>query len=216
MAQIGKAAVIGAGVMGSAIAAHLANAGVPVVLMDIVPKGATNRNALAEGAIERLLTTDPQAFMHKKAAKWVTPANIEDHLELLSNADWILEAVVEDLPTKRSLYSRIDEVRKSGSVVSSNTSTLTLANLVEGLPERFANDFLILSFFQSTALYALAGSRSGPKTRPEAVQTLCSSLITISVKVSCFAMIHRVSLPTASEPSGSSALGGSGKSGTQY
>ncbi len=174
MAQIGKAAVIGAGVMGSAIAAHLANAGVPVVLMDIVPKGATNRNALAEGAIERLLTTDPQAFMHKKAAKWVTPANIEDHLELLSNADWILEAVVEDLPTKRSLYSRIDEVRKSGSVVSSNTSTLTLANLVEGLPERFANDFLISHFFNPPRYMRLLEVVVGPKTRPEAVQTLCS------------------------------------------
>ncbi len=74
MAEIGKAAVIGAGVMGGAIAAHLANAGVPVVLMDIVPKGAKNRNALAEGTIERLLKSEPQAFMHKKAAKWVTPA----------------------------------------------------------------------------------------------------------------------------------------------
>ena len=174
MAQIGKAAVIGAGVMGSAIAAHLANAGVPVVLMDIVPKGATNRNALAEGAIERLLTTEPQAFMHKKAAKWVTPANIEDHLELLGNADWILEAAVEDLQTKRSIYSRIDGVRKSGSLVSSNTSTLTLANLVEGLPEHFANDFLITHFFNPPRYMRLLEVVVGPKTRSEAVQTLCS------------------------------------------
>ena len=172
MAEIGKAAVIGAGVMGGAIAAHLANAGVPVVLMDIVPKGAKNRNALAEGALERLVKSEPQAFMHKKAAKWVTPANIEDHLELLSNADWIIEAVVEDLQTKRSLYGRIDEVRKKGSVVSSNTSTLTLANLVEGLSERFASDFMITHFFNPPRYMRLLEVVVGPQTRSDAVRTI--------------------------------------------
>ncbi|MCH6544724.1 MAG: 3-hydroxyacyl-CoA dehydrogenase, partial [Deltaproteobacteria bacterium] len=172
MAEIRKAAVIGAGVMGGAIAAHLANAGVPVVLMDIVPKGAKNRNAMAEGALERLVKSEPQAFMHKKAAKWVTPANIEDHLELLSNADWIIEAVVEDLQTKRSLYGRIDEVRKKGSVVSSNTSTLTLANLVEGLSERFASDFMITHFFNPPRYMRLLEVVVGPQTRPDAVQTI--------------------------------------------
>lgn len=172
MAEVGKAAVIGAGVMGGAIAAHLANAGVPVVLMDIVPKGAKNRNAMADGALERLLKSEPQAFMHKKAAKWVTPANIEDHLELLSSADWIIEAVVEDLKTKRSLYGRIDEVRKKGSVVSSNTSTLTLANLVEGQSERFASDFMITHFFNPPRYMRLLEVAVGPQTRPDAIQTI--------------------------------------------
>ena len=96
MGKIKSAGVIGAGVMGSAIAAHLANAGVPVVLMDIVPQGATRRNVVAEGALKRLLKTDPPAFMHKKAASLITAANIEDHLERLAEVDWIIEAVVED------------------------------------------------------------------------------------------------------------------------
>ncbi|MCZ6907100.1 MAG: 3-hydroxyacyl-CoA dehydrogenase NAD-binding domain-containing protein, partial [Deltaproteobacteria bacterium] len=137
MAEIKNAAVIGSGVMGSGIAAHLANAGVPVVLMDIVPAGAKNRNAIAEGAVERLLRSDPPAFMHKRAVKLVTPANVADHLDMLASVDWIIEAVVEDLATKRALYQRIEKTRKEGSIVSSNTSTLPLARLVEGLPERF-------------------------------------------------------------------------------
>jgi len=86
MSEIKKAGVIGAGVMGSAIAAHLANAGVPVVLMDLAPKGAKNRNAVAEGALERLLRSEPPAFVRKNSAHRVTAANIEDHLNLLGTS----------------------------------------------------------------------------------------------------------------------------------
>ncbi|MGE5146259.1 MAG: 3-hydroxyacyl-CoA dehydrogenase NAD-binding domain-containing protein, partial [Candidatus Eiseniibacteriota bacterium] len=87
--EIKKAAVIGAGVMGGGIAAHIANAGVPVVLMDIVPKGANNRNVVAETALERLKKSDPASFMHAKAASLVTPANVEDNLDMLGECDWI-------------------------------------------------------------------------------------------------------------------------------
>ena len=81
--QIEKAAVIGAGVMGAGIAAHVANAGVPVVLLDIVPEGASDRSQLARGAVERLLATEPAAFMHRRNAKLVTPGNLEDDLGLV-------------------------------------------------------------------------------------------------------------------------------------
>lgn len=172
MSEIKKAGVIGAGVMGSAIAAHLANAGIPVVLMDLVPKGAISRNALAERAMEQLLKSDPPALMHKKGTDLITPANIEDHLELLSGVDWIIEAVVEDLKTKRDLYQRIEKVRREGSVVSSNTSTLPLARLVEGLPERFARDFLIAHFFNPPRYMRLLEMVVGPRSRPEAVQAI--------------------------------------------
>ena len=172
MSEIKKAAVIGAGVMGGAIAAHIANAGVPVVLMDIVPKGAKNRNAIAEGALEHLLRSEPPAFMHKKAARLVRPANVADHLDLLSNVDWIVEAVVEDLKTKRALYRRIEEVRKVGSLVSSNTSTLPLAILIKGLPERLARDFLITHFFNPPRYMRLLELVAGPKTGPDAVRTI--------------------------------------------
>ena len=172
MGEIKKAGVIGAGVMGSAIAAHLANAGVPVVLMDIVPKGAKNRNAIAEGALEKLLRSEPPAFMHKKGADLITSANIEDHLDLLSGVDWIIEAIVEERKTKSDLYRRIEKVRKEGSVISSNTSTLPLAKLVEGLPARFARDFLITHFFNPPRYMRLLELVAGPRTRPETVQAI--------------------------------------------
>src|ERR1039458_8458505 len=101
MQPIRKAAVIGAGVMGAGIAAQFANAGVPVLLLDIVPDGAANRNVLAEGAIAKMLKTAPAPFMSARAAKLVTPGNIEDHLAQLAESDWIVEAVVEDRKSTR-------------------------------------------------------------------------------------------------------------------
>ena len=132
---IAKAAVIGAGVMGSGIAAQIANAGVPVVLLDIVPKGATNRNAIAEGAVAKLLKSDPAAFMHPKNARLVTTGNLEDDIALLKDCDWIVEAVLEKLEVKHATYEKIDKARKAGSIVSSNTSTIPLKDLIGGLPE---------------------------------------------------------------------------------
>ncbi|MDO9241401.1 MAG: 3-hydroxyacyl-CoA dehydrogenase NAD-binding domain-containing protein, partial [Methylicorpusculum sp.] len=90
---IEKAAVIGAGVMGASIAAHLSNAGVPVLLLDIVPEGASQRNQLAESAIAKLLKTEPAAFMLAKNARLITPGNLDDDLEKLATVDWVIEAV---------------------------------------------------------------------------------------------------------------------------
>ncbi|HEX3498013.1 MAG TPA: 3-hydroxyacyl-CoA dehydrogenase NAD-binding domain-containing protein, partial [Stellaceae bacterium] len=109
---IQKAAVIGAGIMGSGIAAQIANAGVPVILLDIVPKGATNRNAIAEGAVAKLLKSDPAAFMHPRNARLVTTGNLEDDIAFLKDCDWIVEAVLEDTGIKRALYQKLDSVRK--------------------------------------------------------------------------------------------------------
>src|SRR5687767_7511299 len=106
MGRIAAAAVVGAGVMGAGIAAHLANAGIPVLLLDVVPKEG-HRNALAEGALERLKRSDPPAFMHRSAAPLVTPGNVEDDFGRVAEADWIVEAVVEDLEVKRALLARI-------------------------------------------------------------------------------------------------------------
>ncbi|MCR6632540.1 MAG: 3-hydroxyacyl-CoA dehydrogenase NAD-binding domain-containing protein [Magnetospirillum sp.] len=170
MADIKKVAVIGAGVMGAGIAAHVANAGVPVVLLDIVPAGAGNRNAIAEGAVARMLKADPAPFMSKAAARLVTTGNTEDHLELLAECDWIVEAVVERLDVKQSLYAKVEAVRKPGSVVSSNTSTIPLATLVEGLPERFAEDFIITHFFNPPRYMRLLEVVGGARTRPEALE----------------------------------------------
>lgn len=168
MAGIETVAVIGAGVMGAAIAAHIANAGTRVLLLDIVPDGATNRNALADGAVARMLKADPAPFMGRKAARLVETGNFEDNLGRLAEADWILEAVIERLDIKQALYAKIDAVRKPGSIVSSNTSTIPLATLVDGMPESFARDFLITHFFNPPRYMRLMELVTGPATRPDA------------------------------------------------
>ncbi|MEJ2405862.1 MAG: 3-hydroxyacyl-CoA dehydrogenase NAD-binding domain-containing protein [Candidatus Thiodiazotropha sp.] len=170
--EINKVAVIGAGVMGAGIAAHLANAGVPVVLLDIVPQGATNRSVIAETALQKLLKAEPAAFMHKRNAKWISTGNIEDHLELLADCDWIIEAVIERLDIKQSLYRRIDEVRKPGSLISSNTSTIPLDQLVAEMPAGFAEDFLITHFFNPPRYMRLLEIVQGEKTRRDALAGL--------------------------------------------
>ena len=165
---IGKAAVLGAGVMGSGIAAQIANAGTQVVLLDIVPKTGTNRNAIAEGAVARLLKAEPAAFMHPGNAKRVTTGNLEDHLDLLKDCDWIVEAVLEDPGVKQALYQRVEAIRKDGSIVSSNTSTIPLAVLTGDMPERFRRDFLITHFFNPPRYMRLLELVAGPQTRADA------------------------------------------------
>jgi len=142
-----KAAVIGAGVMGAGIAAQFANAGLEVELLDIVPKTATDRNMIAKGAIEKMLKASPAAFMHKKNARKVRPGNTEDHLERLRDCDIIVEAVLEDPAIKSALYKKVDQHRKEGSVVASNTSTIPLHDLIADQSDAFKKDFMITHFF---------------------------------------------------------------------
>ncbi len=170
--EIQKAAVIGSGVMGSGIAAHIANAGVPVVLLDIVPKGANDRNALANGAIERMLKQDPAPFMHRDAAKRVSAGNLEDDLGQLKDCDWIVEAVIERLDIKHDVFKKIEANRKKGSIVSSNTSTIPLGALIEGLPDALAQDFMITHFFNPPRYMRLLEIVGGPKTRPDATAAM--------------------------------------------
>lgn len=171
-----KIAVLGSGVMGSGIAAHIANAGVPVVLLDIVPKDAADRSMLAKNAIDRMMKTDPAPFMNASAARRITPGNLEDDLNLLSDCDWIIEVVLEDLGVKHETYAKIDRVRKPGSIVSSNTSTIPLEKLVDGMGDAFARDFMITHFFNPPRYMRLLELVVGPKTRPDAVslvRTFC-------------------------------------------
>ncbi len=170
---IEKAAVIGAGLMGGGIAAHIANAGHDVVLLDIVPADSGDRNALAEGAVARMLKTEPAPFMEKADAKRITTGNIEDHLELLADADWIVEAVIERADAKQAIYRKIDAVRKQGSIVSSNTSTIPSSVLLDGMPEAFARDFLITHFFNPPRYMRLLEVVAGPETRTDAVAAVC-------------------------------------------
>ena len=147
MKSIQRAAVIGAGVMGAGIAAQFANAGIPVLLLDIVPKDASDRDQLARAAIEKMLKTEPAPFMSARAAKLVTPGNVEDHLAQVAECDWIVEAVIERADLKQALYAKLDAVRRPGTAVTSNTSTIPLSVLTEGAGDGFKRDFFITHFF---------------------------------------------------------------------
>jgi len=167
--DIKKVAVIGSGVMGSGIAAQVANAGVPVVLMDIVPEGAENRNALAEGAVARLLKQDPAPFMHRRNATLIEPANLDDDLGKLADCDWIVEAVLEDLAVKYTVYNKINLSIKPDAAVTSNTSTIPLARLLDGMDDGFAAGFFITHFFNPPRYLRLLETVSGPRTDPAIV-----------------------------------------------
>lgn len=167
MTSIQTVAVIGSGVMGAGIAAHAANAGCRVLLLDIVPKDGENRNALAEKAVARLLAASPSGFTHPDNAKRVTCGNLEDHLPQLSSADWIIEAVIERLDIKRDVYRKIAAHRRAGAVVSSNTSTIPLHELVEGMDEEFRAHFMIAHFFNPPRFMRLLEVVRGPEMAAE-------------------------------------------------
>jgi 3-hydroxyacyl-CoA dehydrogenase len=171
MNEIRKVAVFGAGVMGASIAAHVANAGVKVRLLDVATNNG-NRSAIAAAALDRLLKADPAPFMHRRNAELVTPGNIDDDIGSIADCDWIIEAIVEKVEAKRVLYERIERARRPGSIVSSNTSTISLAPLVDGLPDSFAADFLITHFFNPPRYLRLLEIATGPRTRPDAVATI--------------------------------------------
>jgi len=169
MTEIKKVAVLGSGVMGSGIAAHCANAGLEVLLLDIVKPGEKSRNFLTEKAIERQLAAKPApGFTHKNNAKRVTAGNLEDDLKKLADCDWIIEAVLEKLEVKQEVYRKIDAVRKKGSIVSSNTSTLPIHELVKGLSPDFAKDFMITHFFNPPRFMRLLEVVKGKDTRADA------------------------------------------------
>jgi 3-hydroxyacyl-CoA dehydrogenase len=164
---IRKVGVIGAGTMGAGIAAQVANAGVPVVLLDIVPAATGARNALAEAAVARLLKSEPAAFMHDGAAKLIATGNLEDDLGRLADCDWIIEAIPEQADIKQALYHKLEAVRRPGSAISSNTSTLGLKLLTEGMSETFRRDFLITHFFNPPRYMRLLEIVAGPETAAE-------------------------------------------------
>jgi 3-hydroxyacyl-CoA dehydrogenase len=163
---INKVCVIGAGVMGSGIAAQVANAGVPVLLLDILPKQGSNRNAVAEAAVAKALKTDPAPFMSAAAAKLIECGNIDDDLGRVAECDWIVEVVLERLDVKQALYTKLEAVRRRGTAISSNTSTIPLQTLIGGMPESFARDFMITHFFNPPRYMRLMELVTGTATDP--------------------------------------------------
>ncbi len=174
--EIQRAAVIGAGTMGAGIAAAIANAGIPVDLLDIVPddaKDSTNpaaRNRIAQAGLERALKAKPaSAFYSPADARLVTVGNTEDNFDRLAQADWIVEAVFERLDVKQATYARIEQVRKPESIVSSNTSGIPARQLMEGRSDSLRRHFLITHFFNPVRFLKLLELVPDVDTDPEVV-----------------------------------------------
>src|ERR1700729_277954 len=149
MKRINKVAILAAGTMGSRIAAQFANAGVPSYLLDIVPADADGaaRNKIAAAGLDGAKKSKPAAFMEPSLARLVTVGNFEDDLKKLTEVDWIIEAVVENLEIKRSLLRRVEAVRKPGTVITTNTSGLPVGKIAEGFSDDFRRSWFGTHFF---------------------------------------------------------------------
>lgn len=173
--QIRRVAVIGAGVMGAGIAAQAANAGAQVLLLDRASEGSNpvERSRIAADALTRMVKSGSRgALMSAEVAERITVGNTEDHLSELAQQDWIVEAIVERLDVKQALYRRIDQVRAQHCMVSSNTSTLPLRHLLEGMSEGFRQHFVVTHFFNPPRYMRLVEFVSTDETSPEGLAAL--------------------------------------------
>ena len=178
--RIQTAGVIGAGVMGSAIAAHFAGAGIVTHLLDIVPpdlkpeekNSPKARNRFAEGGVEKALKAKPAPFFTPDAARLIKTGNLEDHLERLKDCDLIVEAVVENLEIKRHLFEKIAPFVRADAILASNTSGLSIAAMSEVLPKELKSRFLVLHFFNPVRYMRLLELAQAPETDPSVMERM--------------------------------------------
>ena len=164
-------AVIGAGTMGSGIAAQIANAGHQVLLLDLAARDGADKSP-AEMAIDRLLASDPPQLMHKRNAVSITTGTISDDFDKLADCDWIIEAVVERLDIKKDLYARLHATIGPDCIVSSNTSTIPISLLVEDMPADFRKRFAITHYFNPVRYMRLLELVRGADTEDAVIDRL--------------------------------------------
>ena len=173
---IRRVAVLGAGVMGSGIAAHCANAGLPVLLLDIVPpkisdedrKKKSARDGFASGALDKLKKAKPAAFFHGRNARLITIGNFDDDLDQVKDCDLIVEAVIERLDIKQSLFSKLEAICGPDTIIASNTSGLRIVDMLVGRTAQFKNNFMVSHFFNPPRYMKLLELVAGPDTSAEA------------------------------------------------
>lgn len=177
--RIRKAAVLGAGVMGSGIAAHLANAGIPVLLLDMVPPKAgpgestdskAFRNKFTLGALANLKKAKPAPLFTDKALALIEIGNFDDDLKRISECDWVVEVVKEDMAVKQALFAKVDPLLKDGAIIASNTSGLSIEGMTKGRSEKFVKSFLVTHFFNPVRYMHLLEVVPGPKTDPNVMK----------------------------------------------
>ena len=176
--RINKVAVLGAGTMGARIAAHFANAAVPCVLLDIVTPDAAQstdkaaRRKLVAGGLDAAVKSKPAAFFEKGLERLVTIGTFDDDIRLLADADWIIEAVAENLEIKRGLLRKVEGIRKPGSIVTTNTSGLPVASIAEGFIPDFRRHWFGTHFFNPPRYMRLLEIIPTPETDPAAIETV--------------------------------------------
>ena len=183
---IKKVAVLGSGVMGSRIACHFANIGVPVLLLDIAPKELTAdeekkglkldapavKNRIVNAALAAAVAANPAPLYRKADAGRITTGNFDDNLKDIAGCDWTIEVVVERLDLKKSLYERVEQFRKKGTLITSNTSGIPIGMLAEGRSEDFRQHFCGTHFFNPPRYLKLLEIIPGPETLPEVLDFL--------------------------------------------
>ncbi len=170
---IQKAVVLGAGTMGARIAAHFANAGLPCVLLDILPPDSSpDRNKIVRAGLDAARKSKPAAFFTPALADRIAIGNLEDDLGSCADADWIIEVVAENLDIKRKLLSRVAEVRKPGAIVTTNTSGLPVRQIAEGMPLEFQQHWAGTHFFNPPRYLKLVELIPGPQTSPDVLDAL--------------------------------------------
>lgn len=179
--SIRKAAVIGGGVMGRGIAAHLANARIPCVLLDIIPpnpgpkddiKDPAFRSSFAIGAIARMKKEKPSPIFNTKDLALITPGNVEDNLDWLADCDFIIEAVPEKMPIKQATFDKIEKHAHKDAIIASNTSGLSIEGMLEGRSEDFRSRFMVMHFFNPVRYMKLLEIIPSKDTKPELFEAM--------------------------------------------
>ena len=169
--RIKKVAVLGSGIMGSGIACHLANVGMEVLMLDIVPKDAkkdkNSRNFLVNNSLQIAVKSKPAPLYSKSFMNRIKTGNFDDDFEKIKDADWIIEVVIEKLDVKRQIFERVDKYRKDGSLISSNTSSIPIKLLSQGRSELFKSHFCGTHFFNPARYLRLLEIIPTDKTNPD-------------------------------------------------
>lgn len=177
---IKKVAVLGSGVMGSRIACHFAGVGVQVLLLDIVPKDVApdakpaDKNKIVNDALSAAIKSNPSPVYHKDVIKKITTGNFEDNMKDIAGCDWVIEVVVERLDIKKSVYEKVEQFRKPGTLITSNTSGIPIHMLSEGRSEDFKKNFCGTHFFNPPRYLRLLEIIPTPSTDPAVVDFLMS------------------------------------------
>ena len=170
--RIRKVAVLGAGTMGAAIAAHCANAGLEVDLLDIAPDGGDDKNAVVRDGFERMKNARPAALMADNVAARIRIGNFEEHFGRVGEADWIVEAIIEKLEPKKELMQRVEDTAKENAIISTNTSGIPLRRISEGRSEEFKKRFVGTHFFNPPRYLKLMEIVPTEDTDPDIVESV--------------------------------------------